>query len=61
MIAQLEERITRPTPATPDRKSGDGEGPVRPNVRRPGTDELLRRMRRVDPDAARKYRQRSGE
>lgn len=61
MTTRIEERITRPTPAPPERKSGDESGPSRPNVRRPGTDELLRRMRRVDPDAARKYRQRSGE
>ncbi len=59
--AKVEERITRPTPVSPGRKSGDETGPARPGVRRPDSNELLRRMRRVDPDAARKYRQRSGQ
>lgn len=58
---RVEERITRPSTPAPGRKSGDDSGPARPGVRRPDTNELLRRMRRVDPDAARKYRQRSGQ
>jgi hypothetical protein len=61
MIANIEERITRPSPAAPGRKGGDETAPARPGVKRPESNELLRRMRRVDPDAARKYRQRSGE
>ena len=61
MIINVEERITRPTPATPERKSGDESGPSKPDVNRPDTSDLLKRMKRVDPDAARKYRQRSGE
>ena len=56
-----EERITRPSSPAPGRKSGDESGPANPGVRRPDSNELLRRMRRVDPDAARKYRQRSGQ
>ena len=43
---------------------GDGdedEGPRRPQVDRPDTEDLLRRMRRVDPNQARRYRQRTGE
>lgn len=59
MIARMEERITRPVPGSPDRR--DDAGPSKPGVKRPETNELLRRMKRVDPDAARKYRQRSGE
>jgi hypothetical protein len=61
MTGRVEERITRPSPAAPDRKGGNEPGPSRPNVERPESNELLRRMRKVDPDAARKYRQRSGE
>ena len=61
MIIRAEERITRPTPASPDRKEGDGGGPSKPDVKRPDTSDLLKRMKRVDPDAARRYRQRSGE
>ncbi len=55
------ERRTRPI-APPDRKSGDEDGgPARPDVDRPDTQDLLRRMRRVDPNQARRYRQRTGE
>jgi hypothetical protein len=60
-IFRGEERITRPTPAEPTRKEGDGGGPNKPDVKRPDTSDLLKRMKRVDPDAARRYRQRSGE
>jgi len=61
MIFRAEERITRPVPASPERKPGDGGGPGKPDVKRPDTSDLLKRMKRVDPDAARRYRQRSGE
>ena len=61
MIIRAEERITRPMPASPDRKDGDGGGPNKPDVKRPDTSDLLKRMKRVDPDSARRYRQRSGE
>lgn len=61
MITRAEERITRPTPVEPGRKEGDGGGPNKPDVKRPDTSDLLKRMKRVDPDAARRYRQRSGE
>jgi hypothetical protein len=30
-------------------------------VQRPDRSDLLKRMKKVDPDTARKYRQRSGE
>lgn len=61
MITRAEERITRPMPVTPERKEGDSGGPGKPDVKRPDTNELLKRMKRVDPDAARRYRQRSGQ
>ena len=61
MILRGEERITRPTPLDPVRKPGDSGGPNKPDVKRPDTSDLLKRMKRVDPDAARRYRQRSGE
>ena len=35
--------------------------PARPKVERPDTRDLMRRMRRVDPNQARRYRQRTGE
>jgi hypothetical protein len=61
MIFTGEERRTMPAPVEPSRKPGDGDGPGRPEVTRPDTSDLLKRMKRVDPDAARRYRQRSGQ
>lgn len=60
MITGFEERRTPLTPQ-PERKPGDGGGPTRPDVRRPDSRRLMERMKRVDPDQARRYRQRSGE
>lgn len=53
--------IQKPRPARPAPGDGGGEGPKEPKVERPNTDDLLKRMRRVDPDQARRYRQRTGE
>ena len=59
-IASIERR-ERDLPS-PERKPGEEEGPAKRQVPKPGGDnELLRRMRKVDPDQAKKYRQRSGE
>jgi hypothetical protein len=58
---QFEERIPRPAPPSPTRREGDGDGPKQPEVGRPNAKDLLERMRRVDPNQARRYRQRSGE
>jgi hypothetical protein len=55
------ERGTRPAPTEPSRKDGDESGPSKPDVERPDRSDLLKRMKRVDPDQARKYRQRSGQ
>ena len=43
--------------------SGDepDDGPRRPKVERPGREDLLKRMRKVDPNQARRYRQRTGQ
>jgi hypothetical protein len=46
-------------PMTPGH--GGGEGPSAPKVDKPNTDELLKRMRKVDPDQAKRYRQRTGQ
>ncbi|GDX41388.1 hypothetical protein LBMAG21_16800 [Armatimonadota bacterium] len=62
LIFRGEERRQMPTaPVEPNRKEGDGGGPGKPDVKRPDTNDLLKRMQRIDPDSARKYRQRSGE
>jgi len=56
------DRLTRPLTREPDKKLGDESGPSKPDIKRPGGDnELLRRMKKVDPDQAKRYRQRSGQ
>ena len=40
---------------------GGGSGPSAPKVDKPNTEELLKRMRKVDPDQAKRYRQRTGQ
>jgi hypothetical protein len=56
------DRLTRPLSPEPGRKLGDDGGPTSPSVRKPeGGNELLRRMKKIDPDQAKRYRQRSGE
>jgi len=61
-IIKADERLTRQIPRSPGRKTGDEEGPSKPDVRKPeGGNELLRRMKKVDPDQAKRYRQRSGQ
>lgn len=56
------ERQSRPMdPNERNPNEEEGEGPTRPKVDRPDTQDLLRRMRRVDPNQAKRYRQRTGE
>ncbi|MCZ6677770.1 MAG: ubiquitin-like protein UBact [Candidatus Poribacteria bacterium] len=56
----LRDRIQRPVkPVEPG--DGDDDGPRRPEVTKPDTKNLIRRMRRVDKDQSRRYRQRTGE
>ena len=60
-LIYLRDRIQRPVkPANPG-DGGDDDGPKRPDVTRPDTRNLVRRMRRVDKDQSRRYRQRTGE
>lgn len=61
IIAQLERKQRDAKPIGPDDGDGDNEGPKRQKVSRPDTQELLKRMRRVDKDQSRRYRQRTGE
>ena len=59
---QFPERIHRPTsPAPWEKKETDEGGPHRPDVDAPDTKELLKKMRRVDPNQAKRYRQRTGQ
>ncbi|ACD83336.1 Hypothetical protein Minf_1282 [Methylacidiphilum infernorum V4] len=46
---------------SPGPGGGSGPGPQAPKVEKPNTEEILKRMRKVDPDQARRYRQRTGE
>ncbi|HQK94992.1 MAG TPA: ubiquitin-like protein UBact [Armatimonadota bacterium] len=59
-VAGCERQQRPPGPREPWQR-GEDDGPSRPDVQRPDTQELLRRMRRVDPRQARRYRQRSGQ
>jgi len=56
----MPERIQKPQPRAPA-PGGGGEGPSTPKVEKPNTEDLLKRMRKVDPDQARRYRQRTGQ
>lgn len=60
-ITQLERKQRDTKPIGPGDGDGDNDGPKRQNVNRPDTQELLKRMRRVDKDQSRRYRQRTGE
>ena len=44
-------------PASP----GQDIGPKVPDVKKPESNSILKRMKRVDPELAKRYRQRSGE
>ncbi len=60
-MLQFEQPQRQQSP-TPERKLGDDSGPKAPDVNKPeGGNELLRRLKKVDPDQAKKYRQRSGQ
>ncbi|MCE9560134.1 MAG: ubiquitin-like protein UBact [Armatimonadetes bacterium] len=56
------DRQVNPGQPEPEKKLGDDSGPSKPDLKKPAMpNELLRRMKNVDPDQAKKYRQRSGE
>ncbi|MBM3846427.1 MAG: ubiquitin-like protein UBact [Verrucomicrobia bacterium] len=57
----MPDQMRRPQPPAPAPGGGGGDGPRTPDVVKPNTDELLKRMRRVDPDQAKRYRQRTGQ
>ncbi|HXI52452.1 MAG TPA: ubiquitin-like protein UBact [Candidatus Saccharimonadales bacterium] len=58
----MPEPTRKPHPVVPaPGGGGGGEGPRPPQVEKPNTEELLKKMRKVDPDQARRYRQRTGQ
>jgi hypothetical protein len=62
VLLDMPERTQKPpTPAPWEPKQGDGDGPRSPDVSKPDTKDLLKRMRKVDPNQSKRYRQRTGE
>ncbi len=58
----MPDTIQKPRPVMPaPGPGGGGDGPKEPRIEKPNTDDLLKRMRKVDPEQARRYRQRTGE
>ena len=57
----MRDRAPRPAKPRDNGDDGAGQGPRRPQVDRPEADDIMKRMRRVDPDQAKRYRQRTGE
>jgi hypothetical protein len=45
----------------PQKAGGGDDGPSKPEGDTPNVQDLLKKMRKVDPDQARRYRQRTGE
>jgi len=58
----MPERIQKPVEPVPwGPKQGDGGGPHSPDISRPDTKDLLKKMRKVDPNQSKRYRQRTGQ
>ena len=55
------DRVPRPIKPIDDGGGESDEGPRRPEVEKPSTDDILKRMKKVDPNQARRYRQRTGQ
>lgn len=60
MMPERREGPVDPMPKSP-RPLDEGGGPRRPETESPDKDSLLKRMRKVDPKQAERYRQRTGE
>lgn len=56
-----EDPLRRQKPSAPAPGGDEGGGPSAPKVDKPNIDDLLKRMKKVDPDQAKRYRQRTGE
>jgi hypothetical protein len=60
MMPERREGPVDPMPKSPSPLEKDG-GPRRPDTGSPEKDSLMKRMRKVDPKQAERYRQRTGE
>ncbi len=57
----MSEPVQKQRPESSAPAGGGGPGPVAPQVDKPDVGDLLKRMKRVDPDQAKRYRQRTGQ
>jgi hypothetical protein len=58
----MPERTERPVAPVPwGPQQGDGGGPKSPDISKPDTRDLLKKMRKVDPNQSKRYRQRTGQ
>lgn len=57
----MPDSMQKQKPLQPGPSGGGGDGPSRPSVDKPDVKNLLERMKKVDPDQAKRYRQRTGE
>ncbi len=59
LMPERREGPVDPMPTSP--RPEEGGGPRRPDTGSPDKDSLMKRMRKVDPKQAERYRQRTGE
>jgi len=57
----MPEQVQKTRPAVPGPGGSEPAGPSAPKVDKPDVKHLLERMKKVDPDQARRYRQRTGQ
>lgn len=57
----MPERLEKPTVPWGPKQGGDDGGPKAPDITRPDTRDLLKKMRKVDPNQSKRYRQRTGQ
>jgi hypothetical protein len=60
MMPERRDRPVDPMPKSPHPLE-EGGGPRRPETGSPDKDSLMKRMRKVDPKQAERYRQRTGQ
>ena len=61
LVGSLDRKERPVDPISKPSGPGEESGPKRPETDSPSRDNLMKRMRKVDPKQAEKYRQRTGE